>query len=223
MPIFKTGNHNFFKKWTPAMAYILGFFAADGNLTLGKRGNHYLEFTSTDPDIIQKIRHCLGSNHKITRRPRKKNQKDSFRIQIGSKIIFQDLQKLGFAPNKSKTLDYPKTPKRYFKDFVRGYFDGDGHVITGLYRKRGRKHPNRILYAGFTSGTESFLEKLHRDPLSQKIVKGGTRYYSKGYRLNFPGSDSLGLYNFLYKNMENDLYLHRKKVIFEKFMKHMRP
>ncbi len=32
MPIYKTKNEAFFKKWTPEMAYVLGFFTADGTI-----------------------------------------------------------------------------------------------------------------------------------------------------------------------------------------------
>ena len=58
-PMFRAVQHDFFKKWSSEMAYVLGFFAADGNLTIGKRGNYYLEFNSTDKDIIEKIRSFL--------------------------------------------------------------------------------------------------------------------------------------------------------------------
>ena len=56
MPIFKRKNEDFFKKWTPEMAYVLGFFTADGNMIKNKRGSHFIEFYSTDRDIIEKIK-----------------------------------------------------------------------------------------------------------------------------------------------------------------------
>ena len=70
MPIYRAKNENFFKTWIPQMAYVLGFFAADGNLTLGKRGNHFIEFTSCDKEIIEKIREAMGCTHKISIRER---------------------------------------------------------------------------------------------------------------------------------------------------------
>jgi len=57
------------------MAYVLGFFCADGNLTIGKRNNHYIEFTNCDKDILEKIRKTLGSNHKISKHKRKNKQR----------------------------------------------------------------------------------------------------------------------------------------------------
>lgn len=201
------------------MAYVLGFFVADGNLTLGKRGNHYIEFTSCDKEILERIRKSLDSNHKISaRKLQKENHKICYRIQVGSKIIFEDLVNFGFKPNKSKRLAYPKVPSAYFHHFVRGYFDGDGHVTEGFYKSRDRKKPKHLLFAGFTSGTKSFLEKLKYNLTKVRIVNGGTLYYSKGYRLNFSISDSLNLYKFLYKSLDNQLYLARKKKVFEKYL-----
>ncbi len=201
------------------MAYVLGFFAADGNLTFGKRGNHYIEFTSCDRDIIEKIRMVLGSNHKISeRKSKKENQKNSFRIQIGSKILFQDLNRIGFITNKSKSLVCPKIPSQYFQYFVRGYFDGDGHVTEGIYQKRDRKTFSKLLFSGFTCGTKDFLKSLKKDLKKYGIIKGGTLYYQRGYRLNFSINDSIGLYKFLYKDIDSGLYLLRKKKVFERYL-----
>ena len=200
------------------MAYVLGFFAADGNLTIGKRGNHYLEFTLCDKYIIEKIRTILSSNHKISeRKSQKENYKNSFRIQIGSKILFQDLTKIGFVLNKSKTLAYPMVPIKYLRHFVRGYFDGDGCVFTGVYKRNNRPSNNKVLSSGFISGTKSFLEKLQVILARRAKINGGTLYYSKGFRLTFSIKDSLRLYKFLYKDISNGLYLIRKKKVFEKY------
>jgi hypothetical protein len=42
MPIHKKVNQDFFKKWSPEMAYILGFFTADGSMAKNKRGAHFI-------------------------------------------------------------------------------------------------------------------------------------------------------------------------------------
>ena len=48
------------------MAYILGYFAADGNMIKNKRGGYFIEFTSTDIELIRQTRHLLESNHKVS-------------------------------------------------------------------------------------------------------------------------------------------------------------
>jgi len=194
MPIFKKKNEDFFKTWSPKMAYVLGFFAADGNMMKSKRGNHYISFYSCDRDIIESIKVLMDCEHKIYSKPlRYKHHKPCYQIQIGSKEIFNDLVKLGFTPNKSLTIKFPNIPEAYLRDFIRGYFDGDGHASTGFYIRKDRssKIPKHILFTGFTSGSRSFLKSLHDILKRDKIVNGGTLYFQKGHRLNFSSQDSL--------------------------------
>lgn len=67
MPIYKIKNENFFKKWSPEMAYVLGFIAADGSLVENKCGAHFLDICSTDKEIIYRIKRILKSNHKVSK------------------------------------------------------------------------------------------------------------------------------------------------------------
>ncbi len=90
MPIHKAKNEDFFKIWTSDMAYVLGFFAADGSMSRNKRGGHYIEFQITDGDLLEKIRTLLWSNNKITIRDRGLNGKPIYRLQIGGKSIFEN-------------------------------------------------------------------------------------------------------------------------------------
>ena len=128
MPIYRTKNENFFKKWSPEMAYVLGFFTADGNMIKNKRGGYYIEFTGCDLEILEKIKTLLKSSNKITGRRRTERSKVCYRIQIRSKNLFDDLLQLGMVPCKSNIIRLPHIPQLYFTDFLRGYFDGDGCV-----------------------------------------------------------------------------------------------
>jgi DNA-binding transcriptional regulator WhiA len=98
MPIYKTKNEHFFKTWSNDMAYVLGFFAADGSMYRTRRGTHFIEFQITDEDLLLKIQKALWSNHKITQRTRgNKRHKSIYRLQIGSKEIFSDFSNLGMT------------------------------------------------------------------------------------------------------------------------------
>ena len=221
MPIFKKKNEDFFKKWSPEMAYILGFFTADGSMIKNKRGAHFIEFQITDRDLLIKIREALGSNHKITARKRNKRWKTSYRLQVGSKEIFRDLIKLGITPNKSKSIGLPQVKPHYFSHFARGYFDGDGNVPISKYvsAETTAKKYTTIL-SGFVSGSKKFLKKLHIELKKLSNINGGILYFhDKGYRLSFSVKDSLALYHFLYKDTKNDLFLLRKRKKFEKYFK----
>jgi len=222
MPIYKIKNENFFKKWTPEMAYVLGFFAADGNMLKNKRGAYFIEFQSTDKEIIYKIRKVLKTNLAIGEYQSKhKNHNKRYRLQIGSKEMFNDLLKLGLTPNKSLTLKMPKVPDRYFSHFTRGYFDGDGNATIARYKNSKRHNKMRVtILSGFTCGSKKFLEGLFIKLRELTNISGGTLYYhSGGYRLFFSVKDSLVLYKFMYANTTNNLFLSRKKEIFEKYFK----
>src|SRR3989344_9028123 len=112
MPIYKKINKNFFKKWTQNMAYVLGFFAADGNLSINKRGGCYISFQSKDEQIILDIRQAIGSQNKISIRFNKFNKGKFYRLQIGSKEIVKILQDMGFNTSKTKHLPFPHVPQK---------------------------------------------------------------------------------------------------------------
>lgn len=218
MPIYKTKNENFFKKWSPEMAYLLGFFTADGNMLKNKRGAHFIEFQITDKDLLEKIREILNSNHKITTRKRKENHKTSYRLQIGSKTIFNDLVKLGLTPNKSKTVKLPPVPEKYFCHFVRGYFDGDGNVTCGFFKKSDRKNKSFVLMTRFTSGSESILKSL-KEKLAKLIKLNGSLCYGKNsaWVLSYSTNDSKKLFKFMYPKdkFKKLIYLERKYNIYK--------
>ena len=207
-------------KWSPEMAYVLGFFTADGNMIKNKRGAHFIEFQITDLDLLEDIKEALGSNHKISTRRKNilnKKWKDAYRLQIGSKQIFNDLLKLGLTPNKSKTIDLPHIPDKYFSHFVRGYFDGDGCISCGIYRRKDRKSKNYLFASHFTSGSKIFLESLLKRFRGIAIIKGGfICEKNRGFDLSLSTNDTKKLFGFMYDDIKNGLFLRRK---YDKFCK----
>lgn len=219
MPIYKTKNENFFKKWTPEMAYVLGFFTADGNMIKNKKGAHFIEFQITDGDLLKEIKKILDSNHKITKRKRSDKQKISYRLQIGSKEIFNDLLKLGLTPNKSKTIDLPDVPDKYFSHFIRGYFDGDGCITFGFFKKSDRKSKSPVLLTRFISGSDLILKNL-KSKLEALIKINGSLYCrkDKSWQLSYSTNNSKIIFDFMYNNdnVKNLIYLKRKYNIYKK-------
>ena len=216
MPVYKRKNNTFFRNWTSDMSYVLGFVAADGCLIKNKRGAHFLEITSTDKDIMYKIREVFSSNLAISEyQPRNAKWKKRYRLQIGSKQIYFDLESLGIFPRKNKTLKLPVVPDEYFGDFVRGYFDGDGCVSICPLRKNG-KIRKPIITVLFTSGSRDMLVSLKNKLQALHVVKGGSLYYHDVYRLQFSIRDSFSLFTYMY-NTKSSLYLKRKKIKFEEY------
>ena len=200
------------------MAYILGFFTADGSMINNKRGAHFIELEIIDRNLLEQIRRLLGSSHKISVRKRSNKWRTTYRLQIGSKVIFNNLLKLGLTPHKSKRIKLPYIPQEYFSHFVRGYFDGDGHVAISQYFRKNRKNKKtRVILSGFTSGSKKFLENLHILLKRLAGIVGGSLFYSRGHRLSFSTRDTSALYRFLYKG-NTAFFLARKKKIFEKYL-----
>jgi len=227
MPMHRELNHDFFKKWSPEMAYVLGFFAADGSMVCNKRGAHFIEFTITDRIVLEMIQKATGSTHKIQKRDRgNKAWKYQYRLQIGSKEWFVDLSKLGFTQSKSNTLSFPKIPKRYFGDFVRGYFDGDGCVYSRRLKYADRKNTRLILLTLFTSGSYQFLEVLWDQLQTSGIHGGSLKNKMRGFELVFSHHDSIALNHLMYHTGGSPtLYLPRKRTKLESAIRElqMRP
>ena len=202
------------------MAYVLGFFSADGYITVNRRGGQFWCIQITDRKLLGQIKKAIKSEHKISFRRSKGNESDLYRLQIGSIEMCDDLRKLGFSERKTKSLAVPNVPYKYFADFARGYFDGDGNVWIGFLNKK-RNRPVLALKTMFTSCSLDFLKQFH-SKLRGFGAEGGSVYVSKGNysRLQFSSNDSLKLYDFMYNHNIKDLgglYLNRKKKIFEKF------
>ncbi len=221
MPVHKEVNKDFFKNWSPQMAYVLGFFAADGYITVNKRGGQFWCIQITDRELLFSIREALPANHKISERLGKGSNKTQYRLQIGSIEMCDDLRTLGFSERKTKSMSIPNVPEKYLADFARGYFDGDGNIWSGLLHKE-RKTQTATLFIAFTSCSVPFLMKL-KSRLSTFCV-GGCIYRSKrNYaRLQYSTGDSLKLYDFMYNQcgrgyLKSGLFLDRKKKVFEKY------
>jgi intein-encoded DNA endonuclease-like protein len=224
MPAQKKLNHNFFKDWSPGMAYVLGYFAADGSMIKNKPGKYSVEFTSTDRILLSIVQRVTASQHRISKQERGGNTKPAYRIQIGSKEWVTDLESLGFSTRKSKTLSFPTIQKEYSGDFIRGYFDGDGCVYFKNLQFVGRKRKRWILMTLFTSGSSNFLESLHAHLLQEGVRGGSLKKKKRGFELVLSHKDSVALYKLMYHTISaTGLYLPRKYILFKKALQTLYP
>ncbi len=218
MPIYKYVDKTFFKNWSDEMAYVLGFFSADGYMTTNKRGAEFLCIEITDKRLLETIRKSLQSEHKIS--SRKSLGKTTYRLQIGSIEMCRDIRLLGLKERKTKNLSLPEIPEKYVKDFIRGYFDGDGNVWVGTIHKD-RKKKMLAIRVVLTSCSIEFLDSL-KHTLDRLGIKKGVTSKGKGnyYRLTYSIFNSLKLYDFMYNSLgTSKLFLKRKKDVFEKYIK----
>lgn len=210
-------NQRFFRKWSHDMAYVTGLFAADGSMIVNNKGGMFIEFTSTDREIISHIRSLAGSTHKVQIRDRGSSKwKIQYRLQIGSKKWFADLEKLGFTVRKSSIMTFPSVPRKYVGSFVRGYFDGDGCVYVSDGIVSVSKRPRSVLQTLFTSGSKPFLKGLHEVLLASGLEGGSLVSKNRGFELKFSRHDSVALYKIMYHNAEeSQKCLARKRLKLE--------
>ena len=76
------------------------------------------------------------------------------RLIVNNKQLCLDLMGHGLYNNKSLSLKFPRVPKQFLKDFIRGVIDGDGNV---RYVNRKRSPYFEITVS---SGSKEFCEGL---------------------------------------------------------------
>lgn len=216
MPIYKEINTKFFKKWNTEMAYVLGFIFADGNIICTKRNTWFLSIQITDKEILEKIKEVMKSSHIIAERKKVEKHKQLYRLQIGSKDICEDLSNLGITERKSKTMKMPTVPKKYFPDFLRGYFDGDGGIWIGL-KNKSQNTESFTLSTYFTSGSKEFLISLKNILVHYGVIGGSLVKKKRGFDLKYSVKNSLILCKIMY-NSKCSLFLSRKREKFDKYI-----
>lgn len=195
-------NHNFFKQFSPEMAYVLGWFFSDGNVSHNK-GSISIHLNKKDHYILEKIKFLMESTRPID------CYLNSSYLRLDSKVLAQDLINFGCVPKKSLILEFPDIAHPYLSHFIRGFFDGDGSIHFNK--------PNTIKVA-FIS-TKKFLESLQiklNNTLGLKI--GPLQKHIKVYIALYYGDDARKLCNWMYENSK-DLYLIRKKERFDRHIK----
>jgi intein/homing endonuclease len=202
-------NDKFFDKWSSKMAYVLGFWFADGYMRHEK--SYRISFCSNDCDVLIDIKQCFGSNHPIYYDKRD----DSKLLIIYCKKLYNRLIELGGKRCKSRSIIFPAVPSRYLADFIRGYFDGDGSVFFVNYISSKNKKSRRELRSNFTSGSSEFLEKLQNILNSRLgLAKKKICPYNDGSskKLGYGTYDTIKLLKFMY--YPNHLISLKRKAVF---------
>lgn len=195
------------QKWSANLAYAIGLLATDGCLS---PPGHLINLTSKDREQLENFSKCLGLILHIG----KKNSgyatgKRSFCIQLKSVLFYDFLVSVGLTPAKSKTIGALKIPQRYFFDFLRGVFDGDGSTYS-YWDKRWRS--SFMFYVCFASASPTFIEWL-RSRIHESAHVQGHVTHAKGHstgQLKYAKQDGLKLLRRMYDDPKNSIYLSRK-------------
>lgn len=202
MPIYV--NNSYFSEQNNRMAYIMGFLAADGNVS--KNGNRIQsQLSLKDKEHLEMIQSEIGGCEVYEY---ESNGYKSCGWHCCSSQIKKDLAVYGIIPHKTGTLSIPKVlDKQYWKDFIRGYFDGDGTICkdgTGF----------RVT---ITSANKEILEDIN-SYFEENGIKPSNLYKDhNNICIRFRSQASIDIYNLLYYN--DCLCLKRKKEKYIELMK----
>jgi hypothetical protein len=205
-----TLNEEFFLSWSPKMAYVLGFWYADGNISHIR--SYRIRFYSNDQDIIEDIKTAVGSSSPIYHKSRGGIPEKCSSLNLHSKLMYNSLIKLGGMGRKSIYIKFPPVPITYLRDFIRGYFDGDGSVHQVQYEatKNGKIYTE--IRSGFTCGSKSFLTSLRNTlvrelKVSKRVI---SQYGPHQFKLCFGQNDTGKLLKYMYY-LGNPISLGRKE------------
>jgi len=200
--------------WRAELAYALGLITADGSLS--KNGRH-IDLTSKDLDQLETYRSCLGiEDIKIgSKRSTHANDVSYYRVQFGDVLFYQWLPDRGLAPNKSKTIQKVDVPDKYFFDFVRGEWDGDGTIYCSEDKRWKNSY---VVSIAFASGSSEFLQWLQKEINKRIGTTGHIQESTRALQLRYARRDSRKLFDAMF--YVNDLpHLSRKFAKAQKIFK----
>ena len=197
-------DEKFFDIESSNLAYILGLWAADGNVS-AKDNRLDLELNSLDYDLLEQIRNVIKSE-----RPIKIYQCQSGyvknKLYFWSAHVKQKMIEYGIVPNKMYSPDFHvpyKLSKKYWIDYIRGFFDGDGCI----------KKSSSITFE-LNSINHNFLKEIQQffkeyyDIDTNISIAHALLNQPIMYRLYCYGESVKRIYTLLYT--PNTLYMQRK-------------
>lgn len=193
---------------TEDKAYFLGLLFADGNVYM-KRNRVQITLANEDIYILHKFSEFIKSSAKLYL-----DREIYSKLILDSKLLCQALIKLGCIERKSLTLKFPseeQVPKHLLHHFVRGYFDGDGHISKDKRLVKPYYHIN-------ITSSEGFIQSLRDELVENGIVPGGTykRYKDKevsAHTIMVKSKSAKVFLDYLYKDAT--IFLTRKHKLYE--------
>lgn len=171
-------------KWSPKIAYAVGLITTDGCLSIDGR---HLDLTSKDIQLLETFKKCLGLRNKIGFKTSGFSKKRYPHIQFGDIVLYKWLLGLGLTPHKSKTIEKLKIPNKYFFDFLRGHFDGDGSCY-GYWDPRWAS--SFMFYINFSSGSLFHLKWLRIKLKKFLKINGHIKPGKRSWQLNYAKKES---------------------------------
>lgn len=122
--INETVNSEFFKNMSSELAYILGLWITDG--CAYERGSFSIGLK--DKDVIEWVANTIGYKNKTWVLEDERSANERYFIQFTNQEVKKVFDRYGIVPNKSLIIKMPDIPYEYIHHFIRGVFEGDGHI-----------------------------------------------------------------------------------------------
>ena len=200
--------------WSENFAYAIGLLVSDGNLS--PNGRHIV-FVSKDLELIELFQKALGINIHIGVKSNGYVKGRRYHVvQFSDVLFYKFLLDIGLMPNKSKIIGKVLIPDKYFVDFLRGEFDGDG--CTHSYFDT-RWKSSFMFYTIFASASPDYIKWLQGRIFEHLSIKGHvTGTQEKCLQLKYAKNESLILLRAMY-HKKTVLALSRKRLKIEEMLR----
>lgn len=194
-------------KWSSNFAYAIGLLATDG--CLSSNGRHII-LTSKDKEQLENFLECLKIEVRLGRKIGGSGQ-TALVVQFSDVLFFKFLESIGMTKAKSLTMSKLLIPEKFFFDFLRGCFDGDGCSYS-YWDPRWKS--SYMFYISFASGSKKFVSWL-QDEIEKKMkIKSHLTASNKNnpyYQLRYSKYAAVALVREMYSK-KNKISLSRKRL-----------
>lgn len=182
------------REWNSDLAYCVGLIATDG--CLYNDGRH-ISFVSADIQLIKLFKNLMKLSNRIGYKVSSSSGRKCPNIQFGNVGFYKWLLGVGLTPRKSLTLGALRIPSKYFIDFARGCFDGDGTIYSYMDPRWANSH---MFYVSFTSASKLFIDWFRDQTINILGIRGHISSTENFYQLRFAKEESLVLISKMYYN-----------------------
>jgi len=199
-------------------SYWYGFLCADGYIRERKSGNSLeMKLGIRDLEHLELFKKHINSTHNIrigesttTGKKGTKHTCTMAHLAIYSLTLVESIKKQGFHSRKTFTIGKPKFDKKFYRHFIRGYFDGDGCCYV---KRTGTSLDCRFTFACASDVLRNFISDELRNHSIETSNDRTLNIYARTVL------DSSKIFNYMYDGAT--IYLKRKKEKGDEFMEYM--
>lgn len=189
-------------------SYWAGFLAADGCVDEKGRVRIYLQLS--DSVHLEKFAKFVGSSHKINL----DGSRNRCSLEFTCEQMVADLLKWNVVPRKS--VEYcPPNNLPFMKDFMRGYFDGDGTICESFSNANSK---TSTLYAGVACSYNFRDWFVHHLPEISNEITLKQHERDNHVTITMNTNKSIVFLTYLYEDSTEAFRLNRKYELYLKLV-----